>query len=114
MSSPEGPNQGSDSVVLERVNRIPDFFGSALLRDDLKDWELARDFGAYLLRIDTDQLLGRLLLARAYRHLGDHDRAIIELTKCKSALATEPLTSGEREVIMSVLEREEAYYSAGP
>lgn len=60
-----------DADVLKRVTETKDFFGSALRDDNLGDWNLARDLGDFLLRIDPDEVMGYALLVRAYRHLGD-------------------------------------------
>ena len=104
----------SDRELLARVNSIDDFFGSALVRDALDDWNLARDFGEFLTRIDTDkEVMGHVLMARAYRHLGDTERALAALRVCQARIANKTFGPDELELFMPVLEKERKLLSGG-
>ncbi len=65
-------NRDSDGELLARVAGMDDFFGCALRRDTLNDWNSAKDLGEFLIRIEPDsdiEILGQVLLVRACRHL---------------------------------------------
>jgi hypothetical protein len=104
----------SDRNLLARVNSIDDFFASVLVRDALDDWNLARDFGDFLARLGPDkEVVGHVLMARAYRHLGNAERALVELNECQARIANQELTRYELELYMPVLEKEKKLLSAG-
>jgi hypothetical protein len=103
----------SDRDLLARVNSIDDFFGSILVRDTLDDWNLARDFGEFLVRNDLgSEGMGHLLMARAYRHLGNVERAIAEMKECQSFVIKQKLEPDELALFMQVLEKERKLLSA--
>jgi hypothetical protein len=88
--------------LINKVAKVRDFF-QLVLRDDLEDWTLAKDFGEFLIRLDPEGALGHALLARAYRHLGDLGRAIEELESCRARL----IHPSETQVFRSFLAEEE-------
>ena len=101
--------------LLHRVNAIDDFCGSALFRDNLSDWQLAKEFGIFLVtRLGHDDLLVHLLLARAHRHLGEAEKAHAELSRCRSLIAEGKAPSNvEEEPLLQTLEIEEGLMSPG-
>ena len=98
-----------DLDLLRKVSATEDFFRSVLFEDTLHDWGLARDFGEFLVRLVPDDLGTHLMLARAYRHVGDTHRAVEELETCRRLVAGGAV---EREVFLPVLEEEERHLSA--
>ncbi|HME09991.1 MAG TPA: hypothetical protein VKG25_23235 [Bryobacteraceae bacterium] len=98
--------QDTDIDLLRRVTEIDDFCGSVLFKDETQDWNLARDFGSYLVRVRASDLCGHLLLARSYRHLGDPARAAEELALCRSLLDVDE-SEMERAALTPVVETEE-------
>lgn len=72
-----------ESQLLAKLNKIEDFFRAVLQEDKLEDWNLAKDFGEFLIRIEPQEPMGHALLARAYRHLGSPECARQELEQCR-------------------------------
>jgi hypothetical protein len=102
----------SDAELLVRVNRTDDFFGSVFSRDSLDDWNLAKDFGEFLVRILPDtEVMGHALLARACRHLGERERALDELKQCQVRTVGRELRPWEIEMIAPFLAEEEKLLS---
>jgi hypothetical protein len=97
----------SDGEILAKVLHARDFLRSALLEDRLDDWNLARDLGEFLVRVDPEAAFSHLILAKAYRHLGDLKHATEELERCRTVLIAEELADIERRVLLPVLEEEE-------
>ena len=101
-----------DGELLERVNRIADFFGSVFERDTLEDWNLAKQFGGFLVRIlPPNEIMGHVLLVRACRHLGERDHAMQELQYCRSHLASRQPEPWEVEMLLPALATEEKLLS---
>jgi hypothetical protein len=84
-------NVGADLEMLTRVGNTEDFFRGVLLNDSIADWNLAREFAQYIIRIRPEECGGHFILARAFRHLGEVRRALEELQLCKSLLPGDPL-----------------------
>ena len=103
-----------DGELLTRVTETKDFVQRVLYDDSLDDWNLAKDFGEFLLRLDPDEILGHALLARAYKHLGDSQRAIRELEQCRARATQGQLKPSEVEVFSPFLAKEEKLLSEGP
>lgn len=53
-----------DAAILTRVLNINHFLESVLYIDSLDDWSLAKDLGELLIRIDAEEIMGHVLLAR--------------------------------------------------
>ena len=89
MNKSERTMQDSDDVLTRVVSAIEsrDFFNSVLVNDNFDDWNLARDLGNFLTRIEPEEIVGHALLARACRHLGEPERAFAELEQCRAAVA---------------------------
>ena len=103
----------SDSELLTRVVKSKDFFRSVLQSDSLDDWNLAKGFGEFLVRIEPEEAMGHALLARAYRHLGDSDRAREELERCRCRVKSHQVAPSEIEMFLSFLAKEQEL-SGGP
>jgi hypothetical protein len=101
----------SDRALLAKVAKTRDFFGSILCRDTLDDWTLAKDLGEFLIRIEPDGIIGHALLVRAFRHLGNSERALNELNICRLRAAAGDLIPSEAEVLLPVLADEERLLS---
>ena len=99
----------TDASILTRVTTIENFFESVLHKDSLDDWSLAKDLGELLIRIDTEEIMGHALLARACRHIGDHKRAREELDKCRELVARQELMPPQLDLFLPVLSEEEKY-----
>ncbi len=99
-----------DAEILTRVSKIEKFLESFLYKDSLDDWQLAKDLGELLIRIDREGIMGHALLARACRHLGDLKRALAELRQCRVLLAH----PSEKKLFLSFLAEEERLLSRGP
>ena len=106
-------HRDSDGEVLAKVAGVNDFFGSVLLRDMLDDWNLAKDLGEFLIRIEPDSIVGRVLLVRAYRRLGGSAPAIERLKDCRDRISSCQLQPSEAEVLLPVLAEEEKLLSGG-
>jgi|SRR5271165_3420440 len=83
----------TDLEMLTRVEETGDFFRRLFLRDELTDWNLAREFGQYIIRLQPNECGGHFILARALRHLGEPEHARAELQLCKELLPHDPLQS---------------------
>jgi hypothetical protein len=104
----------SDGELLARVLKTKDFFQSVILSDDLDDWNLARELGEFLVRIEPDsEIMGHALLARAYRHLGNRGRALDELKQCQVRVANRELKPWEAQLFLPLLAEEEKLLSSG-
>lgn len=102
-----------DRELLTRVTETKDFVQRVLYDDNLDDWNLAKDFGKFVLRLDPEGILGHALLARAHRHLGDTQRALQELERCRASVAQGQLKPSEVEVFSPFLAEEERLLSQG-
>jgi hypothetical protein len=69
----------------------------------LQDWNLARDYGEFLIGIGPEQVIGHALVARASRHLGNLDRAREELEQCRIL----PKLPAEKDLFVSFVAQEE-------
>ena len=102
--------QDADADLLGKAIGIKDFFGSVLLRDDVTDWNLAKEVGEFLIRIEPGsnvELVGRVLLVRACRHLADKNRALDELKQCWQEIPHRRLAPVELEMFVPLLSKEE-------
>jgi hypothetical protein len=108
MSDPDGEVL---SRVVDAIER-KDFFRSVLLSDTFDDWSLTRALGEFLVRIQPDsEVMGHALLARAYRHLGDLERAREELEQCRVRTLAQVLMPAEAELFLSFLAEEDKLLS---
>ena len=101
-----------DGEILARATAVGDFFGKALRRDALDDWNLAKELGELLIRIEQDSnsdLMGRVLLVRARRHLGSAAEAIAALRDCRERISSRELKQWEQELLVPVLAQEEQF-----
>ena len=97
----------TDGELLSRVAHTKDFFQSLLYTDTLPDWNVAKDFGEFLVRIFPDDIMGHAMLVRAHRHLGDLERARYELNQCREHIKTHELEQWEAEDFLPLLAEEE-------
>ena len=95
--------------VVQSIERR-DFFRAILVNDNFDDWKLARDFGAFLTRIEPEEIMGHALLARSYRHLGNLEEALAELEQCR----IHPPHESEKELFISFLQEEERLLAPAP
>ena len=101
----------SDAQLLMRVSNVRDFFGSAW-RDSLDDWDLAKDFGEFLVRtLPESEVMGHALLVRANRHVGNLALALAELELCKARIVNRKLEPWEIEMLVPLLAQEEKLLS---
>jgi hypothetical protein len=100
-----------DRELLTKVSETNDFFGSVLQRDSLDDWNLAKDFGEFMIRLDPEEPMGHALLARAYRHLGDSQRALEELERCRASPMHGRMKPPQTELFSTFLAEEEKLLS---
>lgn len=103
----------ADKELLDKVCAAIDkrnFFASILLRDSFDDWNLVRECGEFLVRIDPEDVLGYALQARAHRHLGNRDLAVAELRECQMRSAK--MVPAEAEVMLPLIEKEQGLLSA--
>ena len=98
-----------DLEILTGANKIENFFGRVLLEDTLEDWNLAKDFGELLIRLTPEEVMGHALVARACRHLGETERALKELARCR--IMTKH--TSETELFVLFLAEEEKHLSEG-
>jgi hypothetical protein len=89
--------------LTQKVVQRKGFFESVLYEDALEDWNLAKEFGEFLIRQDPHLVMGHALVARACRHLGVLERARAELEQCRHRVPP-PL---ERELFRLFLGDEE-------
>jgi hypothetical protein len=100
-----------DKVVQAIEDR--DFFNS-VFNDDFDDWDLVKKLGEFLVGIMPDsEIMGHALLTRALRHLGDKKRAYSELTKCKARMTGSELGKAEKDMLVSLITKEESLLSPG-
>lgn len=109
MKESDQPMHDPDEVLTRIVNAIEkkDFFRSILLNDAFDDWNLAKDFGSFLTRIEPEEVMGHALLARAYRHLGELENALAELKQCRVRVAH----PSEKELFLTFVAEEEKLLS---
>jgi len=79
-----------DKELFSRMNHVKGFAEETLRNDTLEDWNLAKNFGEFMLRIAPRDILGHALVARACRHLGDRTRDSLFCTGY-SKKKTEPI-----------------------
>ena len=100
----------SDGELLERLVNIlngRDLFGETFLTDDFDDWHLAKELGEFLVRIEPESsITGHALLARAHRHLGNRDLAVVELRECQGRAEIRGLEPWEVEMIQPLMLKE--------
>jgi hypothetical protein len=102
----------SDGELLAGVLQIPGFLEGVLQKDDVSDWTLAKRFGEFLVRIDSDsEIMGHALQARASRHLGEIDQAKKELKICQTCIKDRGLKPWEIALLQPLLEAEEKIFS---
>ena len=100
----------SDAELLVKVNSSDDFFGSVFTKDRLDDWNLAKDFGEFLVRFLPDaDVMGHAVLARAYRHLGELELALRELKECRTRTANRKLEPWEIQMFAPFFAEEEKF-----
>jgi hypothetical protein len=83
----------ADLEMLTRVENTEDFFRRVFLDDNVPDWNLVREFAEYIIRMRPNECGGHLMLARAFRHLGQPEHAREELQLSKGLLTDDPLAS---------------------
>ena len=86
-----------DADMLDKVIANEDFIAAVIREDSSCDWELARNLGEYLLRIDPRQSFGFLILIRALRHLGDSEEAARKFTLYRDAVRCDSGASEDYE-----------------
>src|ERR1700686_789160 len=97
----------SDGELLAKVIQNKDFFQSVLHNDSFDDWNLAKELGEFLVRIEPDsEIMGHALLTRAYRHLGNFQRALDELRQCQFRASNRELKRWEADMFLPLLEEE--------
>ena len=99
-----------DKELFLRLSQIQDFARDAIYNDTLEDWNLAKDFGEFMIRIAPQDILGHALVTRACRHLGDRTRAVEEMQRCRALFAEGDLKTMELEVFGSFLEKETFHF----
>ncbi|SRR5258708_5762948 len=97
-----------EGELIDRVAEKDDFFQS-VFNDELDDWDLAKDFGEFLVRLDPEDALGHALLTRAHRHLGNPKSALEELQRCRVRIGL----PSEIEAFTPFLATEERLLSPG-
>lgn len=101
-----------DAELLIRVNNTRDFFRSVCCDDALDDWNLAKEFGEFLVRILPDtEVMGHAVLARAHRHTGNLELALIELNECLARMRNRALEPWEVEMLLPMVREEEKFLS---
>jgi predicted aspartyl protease len=107
----EAEAEDPDGDLIKRIAAVEDFAGTVLCRDEFADWNLVKGFGDFLIRTDSDATLGRVLLVRAYRHLGHLPEALDQLRQCRDQIAEHELMPMEAAVLLPVLSKEEELLS---
>jgi len=98
----------SDGELLAKVIQHKDFFQSVLCDDNFADWNLAKELGEFLVRIEPDpEIMGHALLIRAHRHLGNRQLALAELKECKLRASNRDLKPWEAELFLPLLAEEQ-------
>jgi len=103
--------EDKERELLQRVCAIPDFFGCVIMDDRLPDWRLAEEYGNFLIRLSPEDPTAHMLIARACRHLGELDRALAELRRCRELIAGGKVSVVEQEALSPILDAEERYLS---
>jgi hypothetical protein len=104
----------SDGELLAKVIQSKDFFQSVLYDDTFDDWNLAKELGEFLIRIEPDsEIMGHALLARAYRHLGNRQRALDELIECQLRASDRELKPWEADLFLPLLAEEKKLLASG-
>src|SRR5262249_29606375 len=96
-----------DIQLLDDVLKSQDFFGR-VLRDSLDDWTLAKELGDYLVQKVPDLLIGYLVQARAYRHLGDWESATKAVKNARAVIAS----GCKEQLLIEDLEKDEMLLSS--
>ena len=99
-----------DKELFSKLSQIKDFAKEAIYNDTLEDWNLAKHFGEFMIRIAPQDILGHALVARACRHLGDRARALEEIQRCRALFTSGDLGTMELEVFGPFLEKETAHF----
>jgi len=81
------------------------FTNAVLVDDTTVEWERAKEVGEQLTHLAPDLLLGRVMLIRACRHLGQFAQALEVARECRF-LAENGVHAAER-CLMPVLDEEE-------
>ena len=102
----------ADDELLARIGRTENFFQSVLYKDTFSDWNLAREFGEFLVRILPNDIMGHAILVRAHRHLGNLELARDELKLCRTCTKTSELEQWEVDDFMPLLSREDRILSS--
>jgi hypothetical protein len=102
-----------DKELFLKLSQIKDFAREAIYNDTLEDWNLAKDFGEFMIRIAPEDILGHALVARACRHLGESIRAMEAMRRCRALFTSGGLRTMELEVFGPFLEKETAHSSDG-
>ena len=113
MKKSHHPNHDPDKEVLTRVVQSIErrgFFRSILINDTFDDWNLAKDLGTFLTRIEPGEIMGHALLARSYRHLGNLEEALAALEQCR----IRPPHESEKELFLSFLKEEARLLEPAP
>lgn len=104
----------SDGELLAKVIQKKEFFESVFYNDSSDDWNLAKELGEFLIRIEPDsEIMGHLLLTRAYRHMGNRGRALDELKECQMRTSNRELKSWETNLFLPLLSEEEKLLAPG-
>ncbi len=104
----------SDGELLAKVIQSKDFFQSVLHNDSFEDWNLAKELGEFLVRIEPDsEIMGHALLTRAYRHLGNRQCALDELKECQLRASNRELKPWEVDLFLPLLSEEEKHLATG-
>jgi hypothetical protein len=102
-----------ENELLTRVTEDKDFV-RRLLDDRLDDWEVAKEWAELVLRIEPEDLVHRLALVRAHRHLGQTSLAISELEKCQRIIESGNVGVVDRDVVIPMLEGEKRLLLPSP
>ena len=103
-----------EGELFTKVLAEKDFARLLVFEDFARDWELARDLGEYLDRIEPDLLIAHVILAKAYRHVGDLSRARAELDHRESLITRTTVAALERDSLGPVIDQEERLLSGNP
>ena len=71
-----------DLEMLNEVTANEDFIRGLFL-DTLDEWSLAKEYGEFLVKNVPQLLLSQVVLARAFRHLGERDLAREKIAECR-------------------------------
>jgi hypothetical protein len=93
--------------MLAEVSSRKDLFQSVLYGDCFDNWELVRDLGEFLIRIEPAEIMGHVILTRAYRHLSVRERAVEELGRCRDLMKGRELHAWETQLFLPLLDVEE-------